>query len=239
VAFNFLAALAISPFYLTILARGTFGPVWVSWAAAIMILVCPLVANGAMTYGVVRDLQGRPAPMLETLAALARRFLPMTGVAISLTLLVFLGCVLEAIVIGRFLPILYTGPVWTLLPAAVVLCIFFVATPVCVVEQAGIGRSLWRSMFLTKDYRWTIFGAFILILVPDIAVSAAASIAPNWMRVHTEGPIAFIFFLDSAASWVVETVFVAFLSVVTAVFYYELRAAKDGVKDAKVAGAFD
>jgi hypothetical protein len=239
VAFCSLAAIAISPFYLTSLAISPDPPSWAVATVFIMLFVCILSANGAVTYGVVQDLHGRSALMLDTVNALARHVLAIIGVAISVTLLVLMGLLLEMAVlarIGNSLPrsdAVYTSII--LLPTAVVLCIFFVAAPVCVAERAGVGKSLARSWFLTKGYRWRIFGTFMLILVPDIAVSAAARAAGIWMHTYVGRLIAEHVVLI-AASWVVETVFVAFFSVVTAVFYYELRAAKDG---AKVAGVFD
>jgi hypothetical protein len=238
-AFSFLAAIAIGPFYLTALA--TLSQNWADWIVVFMGLVCPLFANGAITYGVVRDLYGRPAPMLETLHALARRFLPMTFVAISVALLVFPDNLLTVIplsAIERFVPI--PAPVFgasaLVPPTAVVFCIFFVAAPVCVAEQAGIGKSLWRSRFLTKGYRWQIFGTLLLLRVPYIAANAAASAAALSTGGYTGGLVNVV---EIVADWVVGTVCIAFLSVVTAAFYCQLRAAKDGLKNANVAGVFD
>ena len=244
VAFNALAAVAISPLYVTALdlsfrTRGRAD--WAIWTVVIMALVGPLLANGAIAYGVVRDLDGRPAQMLETLHALARRFLPMMVVAISLTLLVLPDNLLTAIsswLIDRLVPLpSAVAPSIFLPPTAVVFCIFFVAMPVCVAEQAGIGKSLRRSRFLTKGYRWQILATLVLIRVTYIAANIAVDTAALSMRGHTGSPIADDV-VEAAAAWIVETLFIAFLSVVTAVFYNELRAAKDGIADAKIADAF-
>jgi hypothetical protein len=244
VAFNALAAVAISPLYVTALdlsfwTRGRAD--WAIWIVIIMAFVGPLLANGAIAYGVVRDLDGRPAQMLETLHALARRFLPMMVVAISLTLLVLPDNLLTAIsswLIDRLVPLpSAVAPSIFLPPTAVVFCIFFVAMPVCVAEQAGIGKSLRRSRFLTKGYRWQILATLVLIRVTYIAANIAVDTAALSMRGHTGSPIADDV-VEASAAWIVETLFIAFLSVVTAVFYYELRAAKDGIADALIADAF-
>jgi hypothetical protein len=245
VDFSFLAAIAISPFYVMVLATGPTGLASPAWAVMgiSMILVSPLLANGAITYGVVQDLHGRPADMLETLGALAPRLLPMISVAISLTLLVALGALLAAILLTAVRGVLPMSDAalggWMLLPpTAVVLCIFFVAAPMCVAERAGFVKSLWRSRLLTKGHRWQIFGTLIVILVPDIVVSAAARMVALSMRGYT-GRLIADNVVQIAVSWIVETIFIAFLSVVTAVFYYKLRAAKDGVVHAKVADVFE
>ena len=53
--------------------------------------------------------------------------------------------------------------------------IFFVAAPVCIVEQVGIRVSLSRSRVLSKDHRLQIFGALILIVVADVTVGMMTS----------------------------------------------------------------
>ena len=242
VAFNALAAVAISPLYVTALDLSFWRRAdWAIWTVVIMAFVGPLLANGAIAYGVVRDLDGRPAQMLETLHALARRFLPMMVVAISLTLLVLPDNLLTAIsswLIDRLVPLpSAVAPSIFLPPTAVVFCIFFVAMPVCVAEQAGIGKSLRRSRFLTKGYRWQILATLVLIRVTYIAANIAVDTAALSMRGHTGSPIADDV-VEASAAWIVETLFIASLSVVTAVFYNELRAAKDGIADAKIADAF-
>jgi hypothetical protein len=208
-----------------------------------MALVGPLLTNGAIAYGVVRDLHGRPAPMLETLHALARRFLPMMFVAISVTLLALPDNLLTAIpslLIDRFVPISSAAVVLSIFlsPTAVVFCIFFVAMPVCVAEPAGIGKSPRRSRFLTKGYRWQILGTLVLIRAAYVVANVAADTAALSIRGPTGSPIADDV-VEAAAAWIVETLFIAFLSVVTAVFYYELRAAKDGLGNANVVGVFE
>jgi hypothetical protein len=250
-AFISLAAAAVSPFYLTVLVVWPGAPNWAVGTFSIMFLVGSLLANGAVTYGVVHDLHGRPALMLDTLNALARRFLPMIGVAISLTLLVFLGLVLASTVfalIAKSFPIADAALGWAILPLIIiVLCRYIVAAPACIAEQAGTRASLSRSRSLTKGYRWQIFGTFILILgldaivsilVRELIVSSAARTVLNWMRAHTGHLIAEHDVLI-VGSWIVQAVFMAFLSVVAAVFYYELRVAKDGVGIAKIAGVFE
>jgi hypothetical protein len=187
-AFTFLAAIAMSPFFLIVWAVRPFllvwpaGPGWANWTVVGMMLVCLLLANGAITYGVVRDLQGRPAPTLEILDVLAHRLLPMIGVAILVTLLAFLGLLLGKIVldlIESFHPFSSALPASTAIALCIffVLSIFFAAIPVCVAEQPGIGKSLWRSGYLTKGYRWQIFATYLLIFVPLTAVIAPMSSA--------------------------------------------------------------
>jgi hypothetical protein len=191
--------------------------------------------------------------MLETLNVLARRFLPMIAVAISVPLVVLVAYLLAAIlagivagVIGIFFPMVgvvsgYLLGLAVLPVAPMVYCMFFAAAPVCIAEQAGIGTSLSRSRFLTKGHRWQIFGAVILIfvvyiIVSFVAESVAARTGAGGEGLTVVGPIRAVFVAFNA---IVAAVFVAFNAVVAAVFYYQLRVAKDGVDPAKIASVFD
>ena len=173
-------------------------------------VVCSTIATGAMTYGVVQDLRGGPVSIGEAIAIAARRFLPMFGVALVVGILWLLGLILLVV------------------PGFIVVCMYFVAAPVCIAERAGIGASLRRSRFLTKGHRWQIFGAFLLILI--LGLIAAGVI---FEAISMFGSIARI--VQNA----VQAIFATFNAVLAGVFYYQLRVAKEGVDLAKIASVFD
>jgi hypothetical protein len=83
--------------------------------------------NGAVTYGVVQVLRGRTMSIAQAGAIAVRRFLPLIGVAILVGLLFWLGIVL------------------LIVPGLIVYAMYYVAAPVCIAEQAGVGASLSRS----------------------------------------------------------------------------------------------
>ena len=58
------------------------------------------------------------------------------------------------------------------IPALILYVMWFVAIPVCVVEQLGPFRSLGRSRQLTKGHRWKILGLLLVILIPALIVGA-------------------------------------------------------------------
>jgi hypothetical protein len=187
----------------------TFNP-WAFLAIPVSI-ACGTIATGAMTYGVVQDLRGGTVSIGEAIAVAARRFLPMFGVALAVGILVFLGIVL------------------LLVPGVIVGCMYFVAAPVCIAERAGVGASLRRSRFLTKGHRWQIFAVYILVLILAFIVIGAVFGVRSII-----GPSAATIFQDA-----VNVVFGAFIAVMSAVFYYHLRVAKEGVDLAKIASVFD
>jgi uncharacterized membrane protein len=150
-------------------------------------------------------------------AIAARRFLPLVGVAILVSLLFWLGSVL------------------LIVPGLIVNAMYYVAAPACVAEQAGVRASLSRSRFLTKGHRLQIFGAFVLVwivlLITNIAITAAV--------IALAGPVTMAMRAVQVVSYVVPAFLGAFNAVLVGVFYYQLRVAKEGVDIDKIASVFD
>jgi hypothetical protein len=190
----------------------TFNP-WILLALPVGI-VCSTIATGAMTYGVVQDLRSGPVSIGEAIAVAARRFLPMIGVAFAVGILAVLGFIL------------------LVFPLFIVMCMYFVAAPVCIAEREGVGASLRRSRFLTKGHRWQIFGALFLVLI--ISLIAGGAVAGAIGAASIVGATTVTIFQGA-----VNAVLGAFYAVMTAVFYYHLRVAKEGVDLAKIASVFD
>jgi len=201
-------------------------PAFNPWAFLVLPvgILCSTIATGAITYGVVQDLRDGPVSIGEAIAIAARRFLPMFGVALAVGILVFLGSILLVV------------------PGLIVGCMYFVAAPVCIAERAGVGASLRRSRFLTKGHRWQIFGAYLLIIVLGVIVVGviAAGVAGAILMIGPGG--ASILRNTGAATIVqdaVQAIFGAFIAVLAAVFYYQLRVAKEGIDVTKIASVFD
>jgi hypothetical protein len=124
-----------------------------------------------------------------------------------------------------------------LVPGIIVLTMWFVAMPVCVIERLRPIQSLTRSAQLTKGHRWKLFGliiafvicAIILVVVFDGVVGGVAAVlALGWMKPAL-----------AASHFVGNTVFGAFSAVLGAMIYYNLRVARDGVDSDKIAAVFE
>jgi hypothetical protein len=224
IAFFLIAVLANLPAYLVrlaVLRLATPGPIvpftTTGYLATPVTMICWAIANGAMTYGVVQDLRGRTMSMVQAGAIAVRRFLPLIGIAVLVSLLFWLGIVL------------------LIVPGLIAYSMYYVAAPICVAEQASIGTSLSRSIFLTKGHRLQIFGAFVLIwivwLIANIAITAAV--------IALAGPVTTALRAVQVISFVVPAFLGAFNAVLVGVFYYQLRVAKDGVDIDKIASVFD
>jgi hypothetical protein len=117
------------------------------------------------------------------------------------------------------------------------LCLLFVATPVCVVEKKGVFESMQRSRNLTSGRKWQIFvimfGINILMgilmqvvfmLTPGVTTSASGQ--PN-----TPLGIGIQFFL--------QTITTGWNATAAALSYYHLRSIHESVDIEDIANVFD
>lgn len=208
VAFVVLALVALIPRFVTGFVVGA-QPAWfVDWGLA---MATQSFTDGVVTYGVVQELRGRTFSVADSIRVVVRRFLPLLSVTFGTTLVIGFGLMLLAV------------------PGLVFWCIFFVALPVCVTERTGCLESMSRSGFLTRGYRWQVFGTLVLLIVVDVVCREPARLVLE--RVGPRG--------EDIGLEALRAVVGAFGGVVTGVFYYQLRVAKEGVDIERIASVFD
>src|SRR5260370_15008238 len=182
------------------------------------------LSQAIVLYGAFQDMRGRPVSLADCLKVGLQRFFPIIGIAISMGLAVMLASML------------------LIFPGLMLYVMWFVATPVCVVEQMGPFRSLGRSRQLTKGHRWKIFGLILLILLPALIVGAIVGV----VTVATLGPAGFLALPAALASPLAPGVNLswgaawgAFYAVMVVVTYHDLRVAKEGVDTEQIAAVFE
>jgi hypothetical protein len=168
-----------------------------------------LVLTGALTYGVMRHLQGDPAGAGEIiqsgLSSLGRVFIVSLMVGIMAML----------------------GLIFCIVPGVIVMCMNWVAVPVAVIEQPGSTQALSRSQDLTAGSRLPVFAVLLVIglivggvgffgnVVVAVVGEATASVA-----VRSLAMIALTVFLIP---------FECLKAASAAVGYHELRVNREGV----------
>jgi hypothetical protein len=100
---------------------------------------CVLIAYGAIMYGVIQDLAGRPVSIAEAIAIAARRSLPQWGVSVAVVALTRLAVPGFSVLLTYWLAI----------------GMYFVAAPVLIAEQAG-GWGAYIAIFSVR----IVFGAY-------------------------------------------------------------------------------
>lgn len=218
-AFAFLSFLAVVPtiLYIMKVEPTDAGAESVDTFSLISYFILGNVVTAAVTFGVVMQLGGKRTSFLSSVGRGVARALPVIGVGLAMSLLV----------VGGFLLFI--------VPGVVLICMYYVAIPVAVVERAGIGQSLGRSGALTEGSRWRIFGlflaSFVIMILPGMLIS-------NYMEPGEH---------DSWATWrtysivyeIIDSIMGAFMSVTAAVAYHALRQAKEGVSVEELMAVFE
>jgi hypothetical protein len=181
-------------------------------AYGIIWLVVFSICQSALIYGAFQDVRGRPFDIGASVQRGLSRFLPVIGAAICAGILVGIGFVLFVI------------------PGLILLTMFFVIVPVCVVEGMGPIQSLGRSSTLTKGYRWRIFAIY---LVPGLIIAIAAAVLER-IGLGIAGLLG-----NALAAYVVTAVGGAYQAIVNIVTYHDLRAVKEGLDIEQLAAVFD
>jgi hypothetical protein len=190
---------------------GVAGAVW-PLVALVLALALGTLSQAIVVHGAFQDMRGRPVILFEALRLGFGRLLAIVGLAICMSFAVGIGFLL------------------LIVPGLILLTMWFVATPACVVERLGVSASMARSSALTKGYRWQVFGMMILIAIAEsiggVGVKAVLGLTGSAGLV-----IAGTLIWSSVAS--------AFSSIFAVVTYHDLRVAKEGIDTQQIAAVFD
>ncbi len=178
----------------------------------LLMIVLSVLSQAIVLYGAFQDMRGRPVSLVDSLQVGLRRFFPIIGLGICMSLLGGLASV------------------FFLIPGLILFTMWFVATPVCVVEKLGPIGSMRRSSRLTKGHRWKIFGLFLLLIIISLVVSQVVAVTMAAMGGATLA-------LIGAVLW--GGVWGAFYAISVVVTYHDLRAAKEGTDIEQIAAVFD
>jgi hypothetical protein len=181
-------------------------------AGLFLFLILNTLAQAVIVYGAFQAMRGRAVNLVECLRVGLGRFFPIIGLVI---------CAYFAIWIGL---------IFLIVPGIILGIMWYVATPVCVVEQKGPLASLGRSSEITKGHRWKIFGMVLLLLI----VAAVVGGIIGALLGLTGSPI--LVALGTLAWTGAWGAFYAIFGVVT---YHDLRVAKEGVDTEQITSVFD
>ncbi len=123
-------------------------PAWLFGAIGLISLIgliCLTIAHAAIYFSACESLAGRPVSLSLSVAAALRR----SPALFAQVLLLWVVALVAALLL--------------VFPAFIVLSMYAVALPACIVERTGPIKAMSRSAFLTKGNRWRIFGVLILL----------------------------------------------------------------------------
>jgi hypothetical protein len=181
------------------------------------------LSQATVFYGAFQDMRRRPFSLADGLQVDLDRFFPLLGLGLVAGLAIG-GLWIPAGILS-WSPLKYASPL-ILLPVVMLLLMWSVSTPVCVVERLGPLGSLARSRELTKGHRWKIFGLVLVTTIPGVIVNRTLGAGSLGAAIHI-------------LSLIWNAIWTAFDSIVIVVTYHDLRVAKEGVDTEQIAAVFE
>lgn len=198
----------------------TFSPVRFGFTfvgAFVVILGFQYFLTAVLVHATLQYLDGHKPAFLGSLMQGLRRIVPIVGVAIITTLLVWVGAI------------------FFLVPGIIIGVMLSLTIPVVMVEGLGILPSLSRSRALTKGARWQLFGMFVVAVVGSVVIAVIVKLPFDLLAT----PSSVMAIIGEVVGFVVQLGTTVFLAVLLAVAYHDLRVAKEGVSTAQLASVFD
>jgi hypothetical protein len=202
-----VVALAAARMYGDPLNKWTYVLIGMPPTLFLMALTTAIILHAAFQH-----MRGRPVRLVESISCGLSGSLVLLGVMLLYGLGVMLG----------FLVLI--------VPGVMLMAMWYVAVPACVVEKTSPEQSLRRSSVLTKGFRWKILVLLVLYYAlhvggGELLASTLTVSSSFWVRLAAE------------VGW--QGFSGGFSSVLIAVSYYYLRVAKEGVDVEQIAAVFD
>ena len=177
----------------------------------LMLVLSPL-SQAVMLHTAFQDMSGRRISLSESLRAALGRWLPLVGLSICVGLGVMCGLIL------------------LIVPGIILMMMWYVANPACIVERLGVFASMGRSSELTKGHRWPLFGMWILIAIASGVLSAVLKGV-----LGLSGSTGLV--ISGTLAWTaLASAFAAVFAIAT---YHDRRVAKEGVDTRHIVAVFD
>jgi hypothetical protein len=178
----------------------------------VLAMVLGMLSQAVMLHAAFQAMRLRPVNLGDSLRVGLTRVIPIILLAIVMGFLLMLGMI--ALVVPFF----------------ILLTMWWVATPACVVERTGPWTSLKRSAALTKGHRWKVFGTLLLLFVVNVVVSQILEV----VLVLVKSDILSIF-----ARLIWAALYGAYNAIAVVMTYHDLRVAKEGIDIEQIASVFD
>ena len=140
--------------------------------------------------------------------------------------------VVQMLIVGILVGI---GLVLLVIPGIWVMAVFAVVVPALVIERVGFG-AMGRSRFLTKDYRWPIFGTYILVWICAMLLNFAAIFL---VGLFIAGAGTFGLVIAALFQAILFSFSYGLSSIATSLIYARLREIKEGVSVDDLVAVFE
>ena len=212
--------------------------------ATFQLLVSTMLFSQAIIVLCVFDgLHGKPVGLVAGTATSLRRFFPIAGLSLGVGVLTGVFAGLTTLLARNPISASAAISMVFILAGVGLFLIWFLATPACVVERLDPFQSLGRSRSLTKGHRLKMFLLILLAVVIGLILFAIAGVtvgvivgiarvvAPRILADQT------ILILAVIEAWLAALS--AFLGILLAVTYRDLRLTKEGIYTDRIANIFE
>jgi len=201
-------------------ASFTGGGFWAKWGVSMVVQMAIYGITTALLVQLAYDAKLDQSRSVGAYFGPAlRSAFPIAVLMIATMFLVFLGAIA-----------LLIGGLW-------VYAVFSVTTPAIVIERAGF-RGMGRSATLTKEYRWPIIGALILVFLITIALSLAMQFIVG-LIVAPFGTSGVGVAISIIVMALLQSVTLGLSSITAALIFARLKEIKDGVSVDQLVSVFE
>jgi hypothetical protein len=212
VAIGIVVGLLVLPFVLVAAGGSVWWPLFIAVPVGLLVFFgLNMLGEAVLLLGAFQRMRGQPLRVNEALQRAFPRFLPLIGLGILWALGLMVGTLL------------------LIVPGVILLCMWWVVVPACVVENLGPIQSLSRSADLTRGYRWKIFGLFLLLTVINAIGGKMVDLVFGLAGDIVAGIGSLVWFV----AWT------ALSNCVLIMTYHDLRVAKEGIDTEQIAAIFD
>ena len=196
---------------------------------AVLGLVAVVFIDAGVSAVVSRAVLGQRTSVKSALRALTQRALPLTGLALLMSVSIVAGYLL------------------CFIPGAILSLMLFAAPSIAVLEHASVGVAYGRSLQLTSKSFWRVIGILLLVqLLFGLAMqvfssplSFFAGLGPLGSATTadiSDGSVNFLL-VTYVALWVVSLLFYPLVSVGKTLLYIDQRMRHEGLADALTAAS--
>jgi hypothetical protein len=177
-----------------------------------------VLSEGIIVHIAIEDIRSHSVRIHEAVWRGVVRFVPL----LLMTIIVVIG--------------FFVGWVLLIVPSMMLMSAWCVGGPVCVFERLGPWKSLNRSRYLTRGFRWKLFALLLLSGLSSLAFSLLCRTGLFYvMQLDVEYAEPLFIIMSGGQSIVLAS----FGAIGSAVAYHDLRAVKEGVDVESIASVFD
>jgi hypothetical protein len=191
----------------------TFDPTILIWFGIFFLVTLALVPfqYGAVTYAACESALGRPITLSGVLRGVLRRYFPLLGYMVLISLMAIAFCLL---------------PLWIWIWVG-----WCVVIPVMFIENVGLLEAMGRSWRLVQGRWWrtflVLFLMFVVYYVVSLALRAFLALGQALLQLVVSQLI--IVWIAAATSAIVDSLVYPVVQIAIVLIYFDLRVRKEGL----------